>query len=137
MGSPDAPSEKAKGWLKGPFTRVQLDARYGSPLWVPSLRFGTDKQLDKEGRPKIRAIDDLSAMFHNACVTCDEKISTCGVDGIAAIAKLWSDLVVMARRNSRWAMSVVLSTGERLSGVLHKIYRDGGVELAPDAPASE
>ena len=63
VGSPDAPSEKAKGWLKGPFTRAQLDARYGSPLWVPSLRFGTDKQLDKQGRPRIRAIDDLSAMF--------------------------------------------------------------------------
>ncbi len=118
------PSELDRHWLEGPFTREELDKKFGSSLWVPAPRFGTDKQTDKKGNPKVRVIDDFSIMFQNACTTCFEKINVTGVDGIASTAKFWSDLVLMARRNRLWAFSTTLSTGERLTGTLHKDFRE-------------
>ena len=118
------PSELDRKWIEGPFTREELNKRYGSTLWVPAPRFGTDKQVDKEGNPKVRVIDDFSIMFHNACTTCFEKINVTGVDGIASAAKLWSDLIAKAKSNRHWAFSTTLSTGEKLSGVLRKEYRE-------------
>ena len=97
-------------------TREELRKRYGSTLWVPAPRFGTDKQIDEEGNPKVPS----------AISACFKKINVAGVDGTAGAAKLWSDLAARARSNRRWAFSTTLSTGEKLPGVLHKDVREGG-----------
>ena len=115
----DRSSELKKKWLDGPFTRENLDQMFGKSCWVPAPRFGVFQGKDKDGEPKGRPIDDFSVRFHNSCVTCLEKIDVDGVDSIVSTAKLWSELVRMARLNANWTMSTVLSDGTTLTGTLH------------------
>ena len=49
------------GWVKGPFSEAQLDAKYDS-CWIPSKRFGV-----KQGQ-KIRAVDDFSEFLMPRCL---------------------------------------------------------------------
>ena len=117
--------EVAKGWAIGPFTEDEMTARFGHALWTASRRFGVVQGTP----PKVRQIDDFSESFVNACVTCNEKVSVAGVDGVAYFAKFWADLVLMGRRHPRGAIEVVLDDGEKLNGVLHTDFLGEGGEL--------
>jgi len=117
-------SETAKGWAFGPYSEEEIVKKHG-PTCVPCRRFGLD-----QGK-KIRLIDDFSENFHNACVTCYEKVTVDGVDAIANFAKLWSNCVEQARHDAqgRWRFKVKLSSGEVLVGVLHPQFRDEKAKL--------
>ena len=121
-------SECRKGWLVGPLSPDELTATFAPLPWVPVPRFGITQGVDKHGKPKVRPIDDYSIMFHNSCVTCTEKIPVAGVDAIANYAKLWSELILMARRGPTptWRLSVKLSDGTVLAGSLHPAFRQAG-----------
>ena len=96
--------EVEKGWLRGPVSRDQLDAKYG--WWVPAKRFGI-RQGDK-----VRVIDDYSICGHNDCTAVEEKVDVGGVDVIVNAAKAMMTTVVLGGRN----VEVHLSTGATLRG---------------------
>ena len=50
-------AEVERGWLRGPFSEEQLDARH--TWWVPCRRFGVSQGA------KVRAVDDYSIFGHN------------------------------------------------------------------------
>ena len=68
------------GWVKGPFTEAQLDAKYNR-CWIPSKRFGV-----RQGQ-KIRAVDDFSEFLVNASVSSTEKLQLFGIDEVINIAR--------------------------------------------------
>ena len=68
------------GWVKGPFTEAQLDAKYDS-CWIPSKRFGV-----RQGQ-KIRAVDDFSEFLINASVSSTEKLQLFGIDEVINTAR--------------------------------------------------
>ncbi len=94
-------SEKAKKWALGPFTFQQMSDRHKGKEWIGCRRFGVIQgtKVDDEGveHPKVRQIDDLSEYFVNACVTCTDKITLCGVDGIVNFIRVWADAVRQAK----------------------------------------
>ena len=118
-------SEVKKKWLIGPLSKNEVTKFFGHSVRVPAPRFGAPQGVDKDGDPRVRPIDDFSIMFHNSCVTCEDKILVSGVDGIAPFVKLWADLIAMAKGNPAWAFSVKLSNGQRLCGVLLLSYAPG------------
>ncbi len=107
-------SEVKKKWLIGPLSENEVTKFFGHSKWVPAPRFGVPQGVGNDGDPRVRPIDDFSIMFHNSCVTCEDKILVSGVDGIASFVKLWADLIAMAKGNPAWAFSVKLSNGQRL-----------------------
>ena len=68
------------GWVKGPFTEAQLDAKYNR-CWIPSKRFGV-----QQGQ-KIRAVDDFSEFLVNASVSSTEKLQLFGIDEVINTAR--------------------------------------------------
>ncbi|CAJ1459680.1 unnamed protein product, partial [Effrenium voratum] len=72
-----------RGWLKGPFTEADLDAR-NSGVWIPSRRFGV-----KQGVDKIRCVDDFSEFLLNEATATSEKLVLEGLDDIVALARFW------------------------------------------------
>ena len=68
------------GWVKGPFTEAQLDAKYNN-CWIPSKRFGV-----RQGQ-KIRAVDDFSEFLVNASVSSTEKLQLFGIDEVINTAR--------------------------------------------------
>ena len=72
-----------RGWLKGPFTETDLDAR-NSGVWIPSRRFGV-----KQGVDKIRCVDDFSEFLLNEATATSEKLVLEGLDDIVALARFW------------------------------------------------
>ena len=68
------------GWVKGPFTEAQLDAKYNN-CWIPSKRFGV-----RQGQ-KIRAVDDFSEFLINASVSSTEKLQLFGIDEVINTAR--------------------------------------------------
>eukprot|EP00435_Cladocopium_sp_Y103_P010164 s6141_g2.t1 len=68
------------GWVKGPFSESQLDAKYDG-CWIPSKRFGV-----KQGS-KIRAVDDFSEFLINASVSSTEKLQLFGIDEVINTAR--------------------------------------------------
>ena len=79
--------------------------------------------MDKEGKTKVRLIDDSSEYFHNACVSSTDKVNLSGVDSIANFVKLWARLVHQAKESPEWKFHCTLSTGEVLTRVLHPGFR--------------
>ncbi|CAE7739197.1 unnamed protein product [Symbiodinium sp. CCMP2592] len=79
----EALEQADKGWLRGPFTWSEVDAKYQG-TWIGSKRFGIVQN------EKIRAIDDLSEFLVNSSVTETEKITLEGVDQIVATARFFS-----------------------------------------------
>eukprot|EP00435_Cladocopium_sp_Y103_P062520 s739_g24.t1 len=68
------------GWVKGPFSEAQLDAKYKG-CWIPSKRFGV-----RQGT-KIRAVDDFSEFLINASVSSTEKLQLFGIDEVINTAR--------------------------------------------------
>ena len=95
--------EVREGWAEGPYTAAQLRDTLG-PCWVVNRHFGVDQN------GKVRPIDDLSESFVNATVQTPDKIELINVDSMAAITKLWHQVI------SEDAVVVTLSTGEVLRG---------------------
>ena len=60
--------EVAKGYATGPFTREELDQRFGYGRWRCIPRFG----IWQKG--KLRAIDDARRSLHNAITRTDESL---------------------------------------------------------------
>ena len=85
-------SEVGKQWASGPFSEKEMSERLG-PRFLPCRRFGITQGVDKHGDPKIRAIDDCSEYFHNACVSSTDKANVAGVDTIASFIKIWSSII--------------------------------------------
>ena len=83
------------------------------------------------GESKVRTIDGFSENFHNACVTCYDKVTVDGVDAIASFIKLWSMCIEQARNDhpGKWRFRIRLDSGETLVRVLHLQFRDGAGQL--------
>ena len=67
--------ELAAGVAKGPYTRKQLDARFGQDAYRAQRRFGVAQGVHADGSPKIRAIDNSAANGMNDCTRTHETIS--------------------------------------------------------------
>jgi hypothetical protein len=93
--------------LSGPYTREELDARFG-PLWTASRRFGL-RQGDR-----IRCIDDLTGSLVNSAFGPSELLDLGGVDGLAALVR-----ALLAGVDDQRIVSLDLSDGTLLRGVLH------------------
>ena len=72
--------EVDRGWLAGPFSRAEVDARHRR--WVPALRF----PVVQNG--KMRAVDDFSGNFVNSAFSATETVEPSDLDYIAAHAKV-------------------------------------------------
>ena len=96
-------AELKEGWLRGPFTREELDAKFDS--WVPVKRFGI-----KQGA-KVRAIDDYSLLGQNAATAVAEKVDLTGVDFVAACARAY-----LAAPAAGGRVELELSTGDIYGG---------------------
>ena len=67
------------GWLRGPFTREELDKKFGQ--WIPARRFAV-----RQGQ-KVRAIDDFSLLGQNDATGIHERVDLTGVDLVAGAAR--------------------------------------------------
>jgi hypothetical protein len=99
--------ERSKGWLKGPLSLVEL-AKLLGPLFVINRRFAL-RQADK-----VRPIDDYSESFPMQLSVSPFKLDLGAVDGIASLLRPMLQAVGVDR-----AVSVAISSGEILRGVLH------------------
>ena len=70
------------GWVKGPFSRQQLDERFDG-CWIPSKRFGV-----RQGG-KVRAVDDFSEFLINSSVSSSEKLALYGIDEVINTARFF------------------------------------------------
>ena len=100
-----------KGWLRGPFSWSEIDAKYNG-VWIGSKRFGI---LQGE---KIRAIDDLSEFLVNSSVTETEKINLEGIDQIVATARFFSGAV----SGDGVSFELPRESGGTFSGRVHKDF---------------
>ena len=100
-------ADREKGWLDGPYTELQLSELLGDD-WVVSRRFG----IIQSG--KLRAIDDLSESFVNSSYGSLESVNLGGIDEVAALSKLFLDIVDDER-----CVKTILGTGAVLVGKLH------------------
>ena len=78
--------ERDEGSIQGPFSKLQLDHRFGPGSWIPARRFGLWQS--SSGKRKMRPIDDFSFNYHNATVEIQEKLDHGGLDEVAAMAIL-------------------------------------------------
>ena len=78
--------EVSKGWLGGPFTAAEMDARH--EFWLPARRFGV-----RHGS-KLRCIDDYSVFGHSSAVFIPDKADMRGIDMVVGVcrayARCWS-----------------------------------------------
>ena len=100
--------EVEKGWLEGPFSKLQVEAKVGK-LWTPSRRFG----IVQGG--KVRNIDDLSEFSVNLAYGTPEKLDLGGLDEVVSLASQW----VRAVDASQQEVEAVLSDGTAMRGKLH------------------
>ena len=107
-----------KGWLRGPFSSSEIDARVG-PDWVASKRFGI-----VQGE-KIRAVDDLSEYMVNSTVSESEKIVLDGVDEILAVARFFGGATTQGVPEFK----LPAQDGTVFKGRLHDDFRNGRSRL--------
>jgi hypothetical protein len=72
-----------RGGASGPFSREQLDSRFGRNAWRPLKRFAIHQQHND----KWRAIDDGLWSGHNECTSSANRVHTTSHDAVLAIAK--------------------------------------------------
>ena len=96
--------EVERGWLRGPTTAEQLDAKFD--WWLPARRFGV-----KQGT-KIRAVDDYSIFGHNECTSTEERVDVGGIDNTIAIARA----MMLTLGGCGPTVDVTTSSGEPLFG---------------------
>ena len=70
---------------RGPFTRSQMDAKFGFGRWRPIRRFGQPKG---DG---VRPCDDATQSLHNSAFVSDHVVSSCPYDFPAAVARAFFD----------------------------------------------
>ena len=63
------------GVIQGPYTRKDLNRRFGKDLYRTQRRFGVAQGVDDNGSPKIRAIDNSASNQMNACTRTHETIA--------------------------------------------------------------
>ena len=108
--------ELQSGWLRGPFTKEDLDRKFTS--WVPVKRFGI-----RQGQ-KVRAIDDYSLLGQNAAMSVAEKVDLTGVDFVATCARAF---VAAAAGGDK--IGLELSDGEVYGGHVHADFAGRRLEL--------
>ncbi len=133
--------EVANGWAIGPMDEAEVTELIGDDLWITARRFGVlqgfktddngDPLLDDQGEqiPRIRQIDDFSEHFVNVCTTIADKIPVAGVDSIANFAKIWADKIQEGRTSPGGTITMQLSSGRTIKGILHDEFRKGVTKL--------
>ena len=107
------------GWLSGPFTLEELDARWPDG-WLPVRRFGL-----KQGS-KLRAIDDFTEAGVNLAFGCEEKVD------LGALEMLVGMLMIARRAaDSPEHFEISLASGQPLKGQLHSFWRPNPDALQP------
>ena len=76
------------GFMSGPYSREEMDDRYGRNRWRPLKRFAI---LQRGG--KYRCIDDGKHGGHNGTTSTSERIHTCGSPASVAVARLFRKLL--------------------------------------------
>lgn len=82
-------AELSNGFVRGPFSSSQLDARFGKGKWRAARRFGVLQGTKDDGSPKIRAIDNERGNLSNACSRTHETIAPITVAFVALVARLF------------------------------------------------
>jgi hypothetical protein len=75
--------EVEENLARGPFSRHDLDLRFGRGGWRPMRRFGLQQALTN----KVRCIDDASESGHNAATAVPEQIHTQSIDTVIAVVR--------------------------------------------------
>ena len=78
--------EVAKDWLRGPFSKDQLDDLYGQGAWLSGKRFGIYQSSGDQ--QKLRIIDDFSIHGQNSASLPTEVLDHGGVDELVAILRI-------------------------------------------------
>lgn len=74
-----------KASARGPFTRSQMDAKFGYGRWRPIRRFGVPKG---DG---VRPCDDATQSGHNSTYVSNHVVANCPYDFPAAVARAFYD----------------------------------------------
>ena len=112
--------EVTNGWLEGPFTSEQMDARFGR--WISQKRFGL-----RQGE-KVRLIDDCKQSGVNQALCTTEKLDLMDIDRLSELLK-----VILLSQVANGRVSLDLSTGKVLEGKVHPLWNQGntaGLQLA-------
>ncbi len=115
--------EVKMGWAEGPYSEAKMNDIIGDEYWIAARRFGVTQ------KEKVRQIDDFSEYFVNACTTVADKIPVAGVDAIVNHAKLWADKIIQGREDPQHHITVTMSDGQVVEGVLHEDFRTGPIKM--------
>ena len=87
--------ELRAGTVKGPFSRAELDKKFGGGQYRVAERFGVYQGTDGAGDPKVRAIDNERSNSLNACTRTSETIAPMNVSFPALVARLLLGLLTL------------------------------------------
>ena len=76
--------EVGLGHLQGPFTKQQIDERFGKDAWLFTKRFALIQGTPEN--PKVRVIDDCRRSGLNTAYTVNFKLELLDLDVLAATA---------------------------------------------------
>ena len=96
--------EVGDGGVHGPFSRSQLDKRWGRGEWRGQRRFGVEQGVDSAGLPKIRAIDNSASNRGNDCTRTHETIAPPSFSFVALVGRLFLS-VCASRRVPMFALA--------------------------------
>ena len=100
-------AEAEEGLLKGPLSRVELEAEVG-PLWVAARRFGVVQG------PKVRPVDDFSEYKVNQAFGSRERVNLLSADHVVAWSRAWIEAV-----KDDQTIEIFDTSGFRWTGELH------------------
>eukprot|EP00971_Amphidinium_carterae_P338995 6476569-Amphidinium_carterae.1 len=78
-------AEVSRGWATGPFTKEDLDEKFGQGQWISAKRFPIEQS--SAGLRKVRLIDDYSKHGQNLAAQATEKLDHGGLDEVAALVR--------------------------------------------------
>ena len=96
-----------KGWLEGPYSPEEVSRMFSK--WLPVRRFCVEQ------KGKLRPIDDFRENQLNSAFSSPERITLQAMDHL-----IWSMNVLCHYFRTAGAVDFVLSTGDRLSGEVHR-----------------
>ncbi|CAE7244581.1 unnamed protein product [Symbiodinium sp. CCMP2592] len=105
-----------KKWLDGPMTPGDIGKRFEA--WIPVRRFC----VVQKGR--LRPIDDFKENLVNQACSTSERIVLQAMDHL-----LWSLSVLCHFYRKRGAVDFTLSSGERLTGLVHPDWQKPGASM--------